>query len=73
MSCATSFIAENTGRSGQPVQNVGGRIGSRPSASAAFSLVLCTEFSQAEPAAVLRCGACSATNFVNPRTSASTL
>src|SRR5262245_10032392 len=73
MSCATSFIAENTGRSGQPVQNDGGRIGSVPSSSAAFSLVLCTALSQEKPAAVLRCGACSARNLVRPRTSDSTL
>ena len=33
-----SLIAENTGRSGQPVQKVGGRGGSGPSAAAAFAL-----------------------------------
>src|SRR5713101_2521526 len=30
-----SFIAENTGRSGQPMQNPGGRAGTTPSSSAA--------------------------------------
>jgi hypothetical protein len=40
MSCATSFIAENTGRSGQPTQKVGGRCGIPPSKAAALSLVL---------------------------------
>src|SRR5919197_752023 len=35
---STSFIAENTGRSGQPTQKPGGRCGSAPSSCAAFSL-----------------------------------
>ena len=36
---STSFIAENTGRSGQPTQNPGGRVGiGAPSSSAAFAL-----------------------------------
>src|SRR6185436_7267500 len=64
MSCATSFIAENTGRSGQPVQNVGGRIGSVPSSSAAFSLVLWTALTQEEPEVRSRCGACCERNLV---------
>ena len=34
MSCATSFIAANTGRSGQPTQKVGGRCGKPPSSLA---------------------------------------
>ena len=34
---STSFIAANTGRSGQPTQKPGGRVGSgAPSSSAAF-------------------------------------
>src|SRR5262245_35330794 len=70
---APNFMAQNTGRSGQPVHNGGGRIGRVPSSSAAFSLVLCTALSQEKPAAVLRCGACSARNLVRPRTSDSTL
>ena len=32
--CCASFSAENTGRSGQPVQKPGGRAGSAPSAAA---------------------------------------
>src|SRR5688572_10867567 len=50
MSCATSFIAENTGRSGQPTQKVGGRWGRTPSSDEAFSLVALIEFSHALPA-----------------------
>src|SRR5215475_5136555 len=57
MSCATSFIAENTGRSGQPVQNAGGRCGSAPRSSAARSFVFLLSVIQEDPEATFSCGA----------------
>ena len=53
-SCATSFIAENTGRSGQPMQKVGGRAGNAPNRLPAVSFVFLIPFNQSEPREVFR-------------------
>src|SRR3954463_15598684 len=73
ISCSTSFIAENTGRSGQPTQKVGGRTGKPPRRLPALSLVFPIPYTQSPPRELFRWGACGARNFDRPRTSDSTL
>ena len=67
-----SLMAENTGRSGQPVQKVGGRGGNAPTAAAAAGLCASMRLTRAAIAsASSSCGRISLTNAARPLSRAS--